>query len=57
MVKPGEIIVIQAGLKFKVRSSYLNITANVLYLKQVSLPDGPSRGCKLNGIAANDFDD
>lgn len=47
MVRPGELVVIQRGIKFKVISiSKASSTLIKRILFQVALPDGPSRGCE-----------
>lgn len=46
MVRPGELVVIQRGLKFKVRRSPTIGSPRYSSYTQISLPDGPVRGCK-----------
>lgn len=47
MVRPGELVVVQRGIKWKVRRQVIDsFTATFTVLSQVTLPDGPSRGCE-----------
>jgi hypothetical protein len=46
MVGPGEIVVIQRGMRFKVSSYAREMHTAITLSTQVGLPDGPSRGCR-----------